>query len=106
MNNVQIIANEPGRFIVAGDLTFSSIGKKTAKSLSFLASAKDITIDLSQVGQTDSAGLALMLEWVKYARSKRCSIVFKNVPEQLRNLARLSGLETFAVPDTLTESNT
>jgi len=34
-----------------------------------------------------------MIEWIKYARSKRTQTVFKNIPEQLRNLAKLSGLD-------------
>jgi len=80
VNKVQIIGTEPGQFIIAGDLTFSSIGKETVKSMAFLSSAKEVSLDLSQVGQTDSAGLALMIEWVKYARGKRCHAVFKNIP--------------------------
>lgn len=104
MNNVQIIGQEPGHFIIAGDLTFSSIGKDTVKSMAFLSSAKEVILDLSKVGLTDSAGLALMLEWIKYARSKRSHVVFKNIPEQLRNLAKLSGLEAIGSPTGKTES--
>jgi len=98
VNKVQVIEQEPGQFIIAGDLTFSTIDKKTANAIAFLASAKEVTLDLSQVGQADSAGLALMIEWVKYARGKRCHAVFKNIPEQLRSLAKLGGLEIFASP--------
>lgn len=93
MSTLQIINDGAGRFIIDGDLTFSTIGKDTVKSFAFLASAKEITIDLSRVESTDSAGLALMIEWIKYARHRRTHINFKKVPEQLLNLARLSGLD-------------
>ncbi len=107
MNNVQIIRKgATGQFIIVGDLTFSTISKETVKSMSFLSSANEITLDLNQVGLTDSAGLALMVEWVKYARGKRCHAVFKNIPEQLRNLAKLSGLETFGIAVAQAESDT
>lgn len=93
MSKLQFIEQDIGHFIVAGNLTFATIGKDTLKSMMSLTSAREITLDLKQVGLTDSAGLALMIEWLKYARSKRTHTVFKNIPEQLRNLAKLSGLD-------------
>lgn len=79
--------------MVTGDLTFSTIGKDAVKSMDFLTTAKEVTLDLSQVGLTDSAGLALIIEWIKHARGKRIHAVFKNIPEQLHNLAKLSGFD-------------
>jgi phospholipid transport system transporter-binding protein len=52
-----------------------------------------VTINLSHVVCTDSAGLALMIEWIKYTRQHRIQLRFKNIPEQLRNLAKLSGFD-------------
>ena len=34
-----------------------------------------------------------MIEWIKYTRHNRAHIAFKNIPEQLLNLARLSGFD-------------
>jgi phospholipid transport system transporter-binding protein len=92
MNKLSIVNEGAGRFIVDGDLTFHTIDKKTASGFAFLASAKQITMDLGGVGNADSAGLALMLEWIKQARQKKVQLRFKNIPEQLLNLAKLSGL--------------
>lgn len=92
MNSLSIVNEGAGRFIVDGDLTFLTIDKKTANGFAFLASAKQITMDLGGVGNADSAGLALMLEWIKQARQKKVQLHFKNIPEQLLNLAKLSGL--------------
>ena len=93
MTKLSIIDQGSGHFIVDGDLTFSTIDKQTVKSFTFLSTAKLITIDLCRVVCTDSAGLALMIEWIKYTRQHRTQIAFKNIPEQLLNLAKLSGFD-------------
>ncbi|MDO9422574.1 MAG: STAS domain-containing protein [Methylobacter sp.] len=93
MSQLNIIKEGSGNFVIDGDLTFATIDKQTLKSFSFLKSAKEITIDLGRVPSTDSAGLALMIEWIKYSRHNRTHIIFKNIPEQLLNLAKLSGFD-------------
>lgn len=93
MTQLSIIDQGYGHFIVDGDLTFSTIDKQTVKSFAFLSAAKLITVDLGRVACTDSAGLALMIEWIKYTRHHRIQITFKNIPEQLLNLAKLSGFD-------------
>lgn len=93
MTQLNIIAQGAGQFIVDGDLTFSTIDRKTIQSVAFLTTAKHITIDLGRVVSTDSAGLALMIEWIKYSRQHRTQIIFKNIPDQLLNLAKLSGFD-------------
>ena len=93
MTKLNIIDQGAGQFIIDGDLTFSTIDKQTVKSVAFLNASKHITIDLCRVACTDSAGLALMIEWIKYTRHHRAHITFKNIPEQLLNLAKLSGFD-------------
>lgn len=93
MSQLNIIKENNGHFVIDGDLTFATIDKQTLKSFSFLKAAKEITIDLSRVSNTDSAGLALMIEWIKYSRHNRTQLSFKNIPEQLLNLAKLSGFD-------------
>lgn len=93
MSKLNIIDKGAGLFAVDGDLTFASIDKQTVKSSPFSTSAKEITIDLQGVSCTDSAGLALMIEWLKHARSKRIHLRFQNIPKQLLTLAKLSGFD-------------
>ena len=93
MSKLNIIKQGAGRFAIDGDLTFATIDKQTLKSFSFLKVAKEVTIDLARVSCTDSAGLALMIEWIKYARHNGTQLSFKNIPEQLLNLAKLSGFD-------------
>lgn len=93
-----------GRFVVKGNLTFASIDKQTLKSFGFLNSAKIITIDLNQVNTTDSAGLALMIEWLKYSKKNNIELRFENIPHQLQALAKLSGFDK-NIANTLAEQN-
>jgi len=93
VSQLNIIKESVGHIVIDGDLTFATIDKKSLKSFSFLNTSKEITIDLSRVSSTDSAGLALMIEWIKYSRQHRTQLSFKNIPEQLLNLAKLSGFD-------------
>jgi len=93
VSRLKITDEGGGRFAIDGDLTFTTIAKDTIKSLTFLASAKTIIIDLSRVTNTDSAGLALMIECIKQARSNRTTLTFCNIPKQLLNLAKISGFD-------------
>lgn len=93
MSKLNIIDKGAGVFVIDGELTFATIDKRTVKSTFFLTSAKEITIDLGRVASTDSAGLALMIEWLKIARTKRVPLRFQNIPKQLLTLAKLSGFD-------------
>lgn len=76
-------------------MTFYAIDKKVSGAFEFLTGPKVVTVDLAGVKNADSAGLALIFEWIKYARSKRVQLRIKNIPTQILNLATLSGLEKF-----------
>jgi phospholipid transport system transporter-binding protein len=94
MNPLTISNQGDGVFIIEGDLTFASIDKKTVKLCPVTHTpSKSITLDLSAVSSTDSAGLALMIEWLKQCRHQRVQLHFKNIPSQLRHLAQLSGFD-------------
>lgn len=94
MSRLTMSSSGNGVFQVEGDLTFAAIDKKLVKSFDFLKSASSITIDLSKVRNTDSAGLALMIEWIKMSRHYNTTLTFNNIPEQLQKLATLSGFDT------------
>ena len=93
MSKLNIIKESARHFVIEGCLTFATIDNQTLKSFSFLKAPSQITLDLSRVTSTDSAGLALMIEWLKYSRENRTQIAFKNIPAQLLNLAKLSGFD-------------
>lgn len=54
---------------------------------------QNLVIDLQEVTRTDSAGLALLLEWMTLAHKKELQIHFRNLPSQLWEIAKVSDLE-------------
>jgi phospholipid transport system transporter-binding protein len=83
-----------GNYSVEGCLTFSGIDQHSLAAFKFLKGLDAICIDFSNVDAADSAGLALMIEWIKLSRSQNINLSFKNIPAQLVSLAKLSGLDS------------
>ncbi|GAB6139346.1 hypothetical protein JCM14076_00750 [Methylosoma difficile] len=93
MSNLSLSNQGNGVVLVEGELTFAAIDDQAINALNIANTGKNLVLDLQGITSTDSAGLALMIEWQKQARSKRLPLTFKNIPEQLHNLAKLSGLD-------------
>jgi len=58
-----------------------------------IRSTPSITIDLGQVRRSNSAGLALLIEWLAEARRHGHSVRYERVPEGLRQIARVCQVE-------------
>ena len=84
-----------GRFRVSGSLDYETVERILDDDDSlFAGNPAEIEIDLSGVTHTTSVGLALMLEWLRQARSRNIAIRFSNVPAQILGIAKLSQLES------------
>ncbi|MCC2617840.1 STAS domain-containing protein [Aestuariibacter halophilus] len=53
-----------------------------------------VVLDLSDLSRVDSAGLAFLLQLVALLKQNDIRIVFKGIPENLANLAKLSDVDT------------
>lgn len=87
------------RVEVHGELTFTTVPKLCACSAAIVGCRSTvITIDMKHVSRADSAGLALMVEWLRLARDDNRQLRFIEVPQQVRQLTRVTGLDgAFAV---------
>jgi phospholipid transport system transporter-binding protein len=89
----QATAQGDGVLTVRGVLNFDSVPEVYAQSAAWVQKCEGaITIDLKDVERADSAGLALLVEWLHLARAKNRELKFTNVPEQVRSLIRVNGL--------------
>ena len=86
------ISRDGDRLSVHGDLSFDSVAEALRRSLDW-PEQTDIEIDLAGVSRSNSAGLALLLEWLKNAQQKGRQIKYHNVPEQLLTIARAYGID-------------
>ncbi len=82
------------RHPVSGALTFDTAPGLYHESRGWFAPGAELVIDLAQVERADSAGLALMIEWLKRAQVAGCRLQFANIPAQVQTLIRVNGLQT------------
>ena len=82
-----------GRFRVSGVLDASTAREMLEESEARFEQFAGLDIDLGGVGESDSAGLALLIEWLRLARQWQKEIRFENVPAQIEALARISEVE-------------
>ncbi len=92
---VTIAESAPGRYAVRGSLTFATARRARDEGLRALASAPEpsIEVDLGEVGAADSAGLAVLIEWLAWARRSGRGLRFSRVPETLCAIARICEIE-------------
>lgn len=79
--------------MLSGDLTFATINKKTVRLINFKKINHEVVIDLAQINNSDSAGLALIIEWLKISKTAGATCRFRHIPTQLLTLAKLSGFD-------------
>ncbi len=94
MNAITPVSGGEGLFQLAGELSFATVPQVYAQGgVLFDSKAATLVLDLRGVGRTDSAGLALLVEWLRQARRRRQDLRFRNIPAQLLAIAKASGLE-------------
>jgi phospholipid transport system transporter-binding protein len=96
-NSAEITAvfepQEAGRSRVNGVLHFTTVTALLRSGSEAIANGRAAVIDLSGVKDSDSSGLALLVEWLSIARAEDKTLRYENIPTQLHQLARLSDLE-------------
>ena len=53
---------------------------------------KEITFDLAQVTRADSTSLALLIDWLRYAKEHQKVLRFQHLPDKLMQMMKLSNL--------------
>ena len=83
----------PGRAAVSGTLSFATAGELLSPGCVSIGSGEAHSIDLAGVSSTDSAGLALLIEWLSLAKCSGQTLRYENIPSQLQQLAKLSEVD-------------
>ncbi|MFZ2315540.1 MAG: STAS domain-containing protein [Gammaproteobacteria bacterium] len=84
---------EENTFVLSGELTFLNVMSVYEKSLPLFASVPSIPLDCANLQSSDSSGLALILEWKKWALQYGKSFQVSHFPENLLSIAKAAGLE-------------
>ena len=90
--NIRDVGN--GRYCLDGTVTMATVtGLRSAGLRAFASGKGAIEVDLGGVQRADSGGLALLIDWLAWARVARRALKYTAVPAALLALARLSGVE-------------
>jgi phospholipid transport system transporter-binding protein len=77
-----------GRFELNGVMSFDTADRILESSRRLFGDYENLEVDLSQVHDADSAGLALLLEWKAQANRRGGSIDFVGVPKSVLAIAQ------------------
>ena len=78
---------------VSGELNFETVPVLMKKAESLFASREQVSINLAAVTDSNSAGLALLLEMTRVMKLQNKPINFENLPEQICIVATAYGID-------------
>jgi phospholipid transport system transporter-binding protein len=93
MAEARLVVNDGGRWLLEGELGFATVPAILAHPGADIAAAPSLEVDLKGVTRADSAGLALLVAWLRESEQAGQQITFVNVPSQLLSIARVCGLD-------------
>lgn len=88
----RLAAAGSGRFTAEGPLTFASARQARELGLKALQGAETprLEVDCQGITNSDSAGLAVLLDWLAVAKALGRSLAFRHLPPGLAALGRIS----------------
>ena len=93
MDSAQILELGRGDLKVTGTLSLSSVPRLRDKGALLITGGPDESrVDLSDTLFEGSAGLALLISWLRLAEAADKQIVYLNPPERLRKIAGISDI--------------
>jgi phospholipid transport system transporter-binding protein len=82
-----------GKFSLSGQMTFDTAGQILDDSELMFEEHTRIEVDLFEVTDTDSAGLALLLEWITWANHTVREIRFVGMPEKIDAISKTTEVD-------------
>lgn len=89
------IQKESNGFKIKGLINFETVTKLYKQGTELLDGQENVIIDFSDVTHADSTGIALLLYWLRIAKSEGKSFKFANLPGQLLEMANVCEVMPF-----------
>jgi phospholipid transport system transporter-binding protein len=96
-NGASVIAKQD-TLAVSGDLNFNNVFLLYQASLPYLQQTERYHIDFAGVTSSNSAGIALIMEWIRFASLNHRPISFAGVSAGLRAIAKVGDVEKLIWP--------
>jgi phospholipid transport system transporter-binding protein len=93
MNKVKLEKTSACEAHLSGELGFSTVTALVSQIDTQLDECQQLNIDLAGVTRADSAGVTLLVEWMRKAHAQNKDIRFINIPRQMLSILRVSSLE-------------
>ncbi|HEY0634256.1 MAG TPA: STAS domain-containing protein [Gammaproteobacteria bacterium] len=94
MSQARIESSSDSTLRVSGELTFATVTALNREAAPLLGHASGtLVIDLGGVTRADSAGLALLIEWLRRVHRQGATLRFSHMPAQMHSIATVSDLE-------------
>jgi phospholipid transport system transporter-binding protein len=93
MNDFSFEDKGSGRFLLSGEMVFRTAGRILRESEELFEDHTRIEVDLSGVTRSDSAGLALLLEWITWANHTVREIRFVGMPDKVNAIAKTTEVD-------------
>lgn len=97
MTDARITAGAQGQYRLSGELSFRTAPELLRQAEGLFEGCSSFVLDLKEVTRADSAGLALLLEWLRGCRRRQQDLFFRNLPQALNEIARVSNLDQLFV---------
>ncbi len=82
-----------GRLVASGELSFETAAQALRQGDGLITRGGTWVIDLSRIESGDSAGVAVLVEWLATARARDATLRYETIPPQMLAIARISDLE-------------
>jgi phospholipid transport system transporter-binding protein len=93
----EIARVSPGRLRASGELSFATAAHALRSGIGQIGRDGEQAVDLSGVTAGDSAGVAVLVEWISVAAAAGMALRYENVPPQMLAIARISDLEDLLI---------
>ena len=93
MSKFELNDRGEGHFALNGEMTFETAERILMASEEPFEQHTRIEVDLEGVTRADSAGLALLLEWITWANHTVREIRFLSMPERILAIARTTEVD-------------
>jgi phospholipid transport system transporter-binding protein len=100
VQRAEATAGAPERLVVRGPLTFTTAAAAWRAGQRALEACQgaEVDIDCAGIERADSAGLAVLVEWLAWGQRHQRKLRLQSLPATLVDIARISELEDLIQP--------
>jgi ABC-type transporter Mla MlaB component len=98
MQDTATINWQDGQYFISGHLNFDSIIGLYEQCEANLYNLQQIVLNLTQVKTSNSAGIALLVKFIRFANLQKKTLVIKELSSDIRLLAKAGNLDVLIEP--------